>query len=115
MFIIKYKSDGSLERYQSRLVAERFTQTHGIGYLETFALVAKLNFVRVLLSLAANLNWPLQQLDIKNAFFNGDLEEEVYMDAPLRFSEKFGTKVYKLKKFLYGLTQSPRAWLEKFT
>ena len=115
MFTVKYKCNGSLERYKARLVDKGFTQTYGIDDLETFALVAKLNSIRVLVSLATNLKWSLQQLDVKNAFLNGNLEEEVYMDAPLGFHEKFGTKVCKLKKSLYGLKQSPRAWFEKFT
>ena len=68
VFTIKNKSNGSLEQYKARLVAKGFTQTYGIDYLETFALVAKLNTIRVLLSLVANLEWPLQQLDVKNAF-----------------------------------------------
>ena len=79
-----------------------------------FALVAKLNTVRVLLSLVANLDWPLQQLDVKNAFLNENLEEEIYMDAPPGFEKDFGSKVCKLKKSLYGLKQSPRAWFERF-
>ena len=70
--------------------------------------------MKVLLSIAANLDWPLQQLDIKNAFLNSDLEEEVYMDTPPRFEEKFGSKMCKLKKSLYGLKKSPRASFERF-
>ncbi|RVW29347.1 Retrovirus-related Pol polyprotein from transposon RE1 [Vitis vinifera] len=65
VFTIKYESDGSLEMYKARLVTKGITQTYDIDYLETFAPVAKSNTMRVLLSLAANLNWPLQQLDVK--------------------------------------------------
>ena len=71
--------------------------------------------MRVLLSLATNLDWPLQQLDVKISFLNGDLEKEVYMDSPLGFDGRFGSKVCKLKKSFYGLKQSPRACFEKFT
>ena len=74
VFTIKCKADGSVERYKARLVTKGFTQTYGIDYQETFAQVAKLNSIRVLLSLVANFNWPLHQLDLKNAFLNGELE-----------------------------------------
>ena len=60
VYTIKYKTDGSLERYEVRLVAKGYTQTYGVDYLETFSLIAKMNIVRVLLSLAANYNWDLQ-------------------------------------------------------
>ena len=62
-----------------------FTQTYGLDYQETFAPVVKLNTIRMLLYLAASCDWPLYQLDIKNAFFNGDLEDEVYMEIPPGF------------------------------
>jgi hypothetical protein len=97
---VKYNSDGSVERYKANLVAKGFTQTYGMDYSETFAPVAKLNTIRILLSLAANLDWPLHQLDVKNVFLNGDLEE-VSMDGPPVFEEKFGSKVCKLKKSLW--------------
>ena len=72
-----------------------------------------MNSIRVLLSLTVNLDWPLLQFDIKTAFLNGDLEEEVYMDLPPSFDADHG-KVYRLRKSLYGLKQSQRAWFGRF-
>ncbi|KAK9044876.1 hypothetical protein V6N11_058767 [Hibiscus sabdariffa] len=116
IFVVKYNSNGGVERYKARLVARGFTQTYGLDFIETFAPVAKLNTVRVLLSLAVNCDWRLHQLDVKNAFLNGKLEEEVYMKVPPGLQHIEGAnKVCKLNKSLYGLKQSPRAWFERFT
>ena len=114
VFNVKYKSDGTVERYKARLVAKGYTQTYGIDYQETFAPVAKMNTVRVILSLAVNLDWPLRQFDVKNAFLHGELTEEVFMDPPQGFTLEEG-KVCRLKKALYGLKQSPRAWFGRLS
>ena len=112
---MKHKADDSIERYKARLVAKGFTQTYGVDYQEIFAPVAKMNTIRILLSCAANLDWELQQFDVKNAFLHGDLKEEVYMEIPPGFEdEKTQGKVCKLKKALYGFKQSPRAWFDRF-
>ena len=72
-----------------------------------------LNTVRVLLSIAMNKDWPLYQLDVNNAFLNGDLKEEVYMSSHPRFEAQFNNRVCKLWKSLYGLKQSPRVWSDR--
>ena len=110
----KAKADGSLERYKARLVAIGCTQTYGIDYLETFAPIAKMNIVRILLSLETNHRWSLQQFDVKNPFLHGDLDKEIYMEVTPRF-ELEKNEVCKLKKALFDLKQSPKAWFGRFT
>jgi len=105
-----------LDRYKARLVAKGYTQTYGIDYEETFAPVAKMNTVRIILSLPAHFDWGMHQFDVKNAFLHGNFEEEVYMENPPGYGNvNEENKVCRLKKTLYGLKQSPRAWFGRFT
>ncbi|KAM7488098.1 hypothetical protein LguiB_025582 [Lonicera macranthoides] len=114
VYKIKTRSDGSIDRYKARLVAKGFNQEYGIDYEETFAPVARMTSVRSLIAIAAVRKWDLFQMDVKNAFLNEDLTEEVYMKPPPGYSHQ-STQVCKLRRALYGLKQAPRAWFAKFS
>jgi hypothetical protein len=104
VFTVKVNPDGSIARLKARLVAKGYAQTYGVDYSDTFSPVAKLASVRLFISLDASQHWPLHQLDIENAFFHGDLQEEVYMEQPPSFvaQGEYG-RVCHLKKSLYRL------------
>ncbi|KAJ4723526.1 Retrovirus-related Pol polyprotein from transposon TNT 1-94 [Melia azedarach] len=104
-------SKGEIKRYKARLVAKGYSQRAGIDYDEVFAPVARLETIRLIISLAAQNKWKIHQMDVKSAFLNGVLEEEVYIQQPIGFEVKGQEdKVLKLIKTLYGLKQAPRAW-----
>ncbi|KAJ8499382.1 hypothetical protein OPV22_009934 [Ensete ventricosum] len=106
----KYNADGSIQKHKARLVAKGYSQQQGIDFDDTFSPVARFETVRTFLALAAYLSWSVYQFDVKSAFLNGDLQEEVFVTQPEGFLVKgHEEKVYKLKKALYGLKQAPRA------
>ena len=114
VYKIKTKVDGSVERYKAHLVAKGFNQEYGIDYEGTFSPVARLTSIRCLIAVAAVRRWPLYHMDVKNAFLNGDLQEEVYMQPPPG-STHSGHQVCRLRRALYGHKQAPQAWFEKFS
>ena len=112
LYKVKRNSDRSINRFKSRLVAQGFSQTHGVDYDEVFSPVARSSAIRSLLALANCNNWEIHQMDVKTAFLiNGVLDCEVYMEQPPGFVDPVNPDyVCKLKKSLYGLKQSARCW-----
>ncbi|GKC50014.1 retrovirus-related pol polyprotein from transposon TNT 1-94 [Tanacetum coccineum] len=114
-WIYKVKLDelGGILKNKARLVAHGYRQEEGIDFEESFALVARLDAIRIFLAFAAHMNMVVYQMDVKIAFLNGNLREEVYVSQPDGFVDPYNPNyVYKLKKSLYRLKQAPRAWYD---
>ncbi|KAK1680566.1 hypothetical protein QYE76_041414 [Lolium multiflorum] len=115
IFKRKTDADGNITVYKARLVAKGFRQIQGVDYDETFSPVAKLKSVRILLAIAAFFDYEIWQMDVKTAFLNGDIEEELYMVQPKGFVDpKNADKVCKLQRSIYGLKQASRSWNRRF-
>ena len=113
VFRNKLDEDGIVIRNKARLVAKGYSQEEGIDYDETYAPVARLEAIRIFLAFAAYSNFKVFQMDVKSAFLNGELEEEVYVEQPPGFENaEFEDFVYFLFKALYGLKQAPRTWYD---
>ena len=114
VFKLKKNSDGSINKYKARLVAKGYVQVQGVDFDEVFAPVARIETIRLLMSLAAANKWEIHHLDVKTAFLHGELKETVFVYQPEGFEIKGSeSKVYRLNKALYGLRQAPRAWNNK--
>jgi hypothetical protein len=100
-------------RNKARLVAKGYSQVEGLHFGETYAPVARLESIHILLAYATHHGFKLYQMDVKSVFLNGPIKEEVYVEQPPDFEDsEYPNHVYKLSKALYGLKQAPRAWYE---
>ena len=109
VFKIKLNENGEVDKYNARLMAKGYAQQYGVDYTEVFAPVARLDTIRLILSLEAQKNWDVFQLDLKSAFFHSEFNEEIFVQQPLGYEKKGEEgKVYELRKALYGLKQTPR-------
>jgi hypothetical protein len=110
-FLKTNRGDGEIVRNNARLVAQGFSQVEGLDFGETFSPIARLEAIRILLAYVAFKGFKLYQMDVKSAFLNGVIQEEVFVKQPPGFKNpKYPNRVYKLSKALYGLKQAPRAW-----
>lgn len=116
VYKLKRDAEGNIVKHKARLVAKGYVQKKGVDFDELFAPVTRLETVRLLLALAAKNSWEVHHMDVKMAFLNGEIKEEVYVSQPEGFVKKGQEKlVYKLYKALYGLRQAPRAWYSKLS
>ena len=114
VFKLKKDETGAVVKHKARLVAKGYVQQAGVDFEEVFAPVARMESIRLLLAIAADENWEVHHMDVKTAFLNGELTEEVYVQQPIGFVVKGAEhKVLRLHRALYGLRQAPRAWYEK--
>jgi len=110
----KLNADNSINKHKARLVVKGYAQIFGVDYSDTFTLVARLDTIRLLLAISAQKGWKVFQLDVKSAFLNEVLQEEIYVEQPDGFViQGAKDKVYLLQKALYGLKQAPRAWYSR--
>nr|GEZ07058.1 retrotransposon protein, putative, Ty1-copia subclass [Tanacetum cinerariifolium] len=115
LFKKKTDMDGNVHTYKARLVAKGYTQTSGIDYEEPFSPVADIRAIRILIAIVAYYDYEIWQIDVKTAFLNGYLNEEVYMEQPKGFvNPKYPNRVCKLKRSIYGLKQASRQWNKRF-
>ena len=104
---------GNVITYKARLVAKGYRQKQGVDYDETFSPVAMLKSIRILLAIAAHYDYEIWQMDVKTAFLNGNLTEEVYMTQPEGFTSGSCCKICKLQRSIYGLKQASMSWFLK--
>ncbi|GJZ24565.1 calcineurin B-like protein 4 [Tanacetum coccineum] len=109
IFKKKRKADGTIDKYKARLVIKGFRQLEGLDYFDTYSLVTRITSIRMILAIAALRNLEVYQIDVKKAFLNGDLEEEIYMNQPEGFmASGLESKVCRLVKSLYDLRKTPK-------
>ncbi|GKF06860.1 retrovirus-related pol polyprotein from transposon TNT 1-94, partial [Tanacetum coccineum] len=113
IYKVKLDEYGDVLKNKARLVAKGYRQEEGIDFEESFALVARIEAIRIFIANTASKNITIYQMDVKTSFLNGELKEEVYVSQPKGFvNPDHLTHVYRLKKALYGLKQAPRVWMD---